>query len=127
MDINSAILVLAPTAQYEIIGESVEGISWLSAPPHPTNAEILAKMAEEMSVNPDYPTFRNTIAKLPAWRSLVASDGRAVELSRCLSEQDLATAMIWWGDLVAAGLISDELKANIAQAAITANMPPAIA
>lgn len=72
---------------------------------------------------PDFQSFRHAIAQLSAWRSLIATDGRAVELSRCLGEQDLDTAAIWWADLVADGLISDELKADIAQAATVAHMP----
>jgi hypothetical protein len=96
-----------PGVTHVVLDESGAFVAWADLPSPP----------------PDYPALRQAIAQLPAWRSLVATDGRAVELSRCLGEQDLDTATIWWDDLVAAGLISDELKADIAQAAIAANMP----
>lgn len=84
---------------------------------------VIAVDLSRLATTPDYPAFRSAIAQLPAWRSLVAGDGRAAELSRCLGEQDLDTAAIWWADLVNDGKVSDELKAAIAQAAISASMP----
>lgn len=133
MHLVAALELLAPGAQWILDGDDLGGLTWLDeVVSRPADADLLAKMAEDLPPSPDYPAFRHAIAQLPAWRSLIATDGRAVELSRCLGEQDLTTATIWWDDLVEAAndgqdsKISPELKADILAAAIAANMPQAL-
>jgi hypothetical protein len=123
MNIERAIAKIDSSAQYVLVGDSIEGITWLSDS-HPSDEEIEAMMQIPKPIPEDWDGFRAWRRQNPDYLALMGGPhGNLVGfLEADISRGDYASAAVLWDSLKQQGAISTSLETALTNAIAQFNL-----